>query len=76
VEREDLTLSSFLFCFFVVADTLAQMERATRLDPFFLGLNLHWGRLFFLRDEWFGDVYEKHGQRSYNRMEQSFDFER
>jgi tetratricopeptide (TPR) repeat protein len=32
-------------------EAVAQMERATQLDPFFPGLNLHRGRLFFfLRD--------------------------
>jgi adenylate cyclase len=32
-------------------EAVAQIQRATELDPFFPGLNLHWGRLFFyLRD--------------------------
>jgi adenylate cyclase len=32
-------------------ESLAQLERAAQLDPFVLGLNLHWGRVFFfMRD--------------------------
>jgi adenylate cyclase len=32
-------------------ESLAQLERAAQLDPFVLGLNLHWGRVFFfIRD--------------------------
>jgi adenylate cyclase len=32
-------------------ESLAQLEHAAQLDPFVLGLNLHWGRVFFfMRD--------------------------
>jgi adenylate cyclase len=41
----------FLALFGRNEESLAQLERAAQLDPFVLGLNLHWGRVFFfMRD--------------------------
>ena len=41
----------FLSLFGRNEESLAQLERAAQLDPFVLGLNLHWGRVFFfMRD--------------------------
>jgi adenylate cyclase len=42
---------AFLAWFGRNEESLAQLERAAQLDPFVLGLNLHWGRVFFfMRD--------------------------